>query len=61
MKSVSVDELQEGDVVYYIPSHLEKKPENAEHGVITSIKDNNIWVRYKGPQGNLTPVKNLYK
>jgi hypothetical protein len=47
-------------VVYYIPPHLSNKLKNAEKGKITQIKDGNVWVKYNGPQGNLTPIRDLY-
>ncbi len=61
MIPIDINEIKKDDRVYYIPDHLEKIPENAEEGHISTIKDDKVWVRYRGPQGNLTPVKNLYK
>jgi len=60
MKRVKVEELHEGQTVYYIPSHLSTTLINAEKGYVTTLKDRKVWVRYKGPQGNLTPINNLY-
>ncbi len=61
MTKIILDELKVHDRVYYIPDHLEKIPENAEEGHISTITEDGVWVRYRGPQGNLTPIKNLYR
>ncbi len=49
-----------GDVLFYVPSHLDLKDENTERGVVTQIDAGHIWVRFKGPTGELTPIDNLY-
>ncbi len=61
MKKLELQEVQVGKKVYYIPDHLENTPGNAESGVVTTVSEDGIWVRYRGPQGNLTPLKNLYE
>ncbi len=61
MTKVILDELKVHDRVYYIPSHLEKISDNAEEGHVTTLKDDKVWVRFRGPQGELTPISNLYK
>ncbi|MHA1675602.1 MAG: hypothetical protein ACTSU6_00310 [Candidatus Njordarchaeales archaeon] len=61
MQQVSLRDLTVQDVVYYIPDHLEPKMRNAEVGCISSISGDSVWVRYRGPQGNLTPLRNIYK
>ncbi len=61
MQQVSLRDLTVQDRVFYIPDHLEPKMMNAEVGFITTISGDCVWVKYKGPQGNLTPLKNLYK
>ena len=61
MDKVNLDDLKVQDRVYYIPDHLEKILENAEEGHISTISEDGVWVRYRGPQGNLTPISNLYK
>ncbi len=61
MTQVKIEEIEVGDVVYYIPSHLEKTMENADKGIVTKIEDNSVWVRYRGPTGALTPTNLLYK
>jgi len=61
LQKLNLEELNNGDVVYYIPPHLEKKIENADRGIVTSIKDDHIWVKFNGPTGALTPLECLYK
>lgn len=61
MQKVDIEELETGDTVYYIASHLAKNLDNAEKGNVTQIKDGRVWVKYNGPQGNLTRVQDLYK
>jgi len=58
---IDIKDLEVGDRVYYIPSHLEKISDNAEEGHVTTLKDDKVWVRFRGPQGELTPISNLYK
>ena len=60
MTQAKIGQLDVGQKVYYIPRHKEKKPENAEEGVVTSIRDNHVYVRFKGPGGELTPIEMLY-
>jgi hypothetical protein len=61
LQKLKIEELNEGDVVYYIPQHLEKTMKNADRGIITKIKDGHVWVRFRGPTGALTPVDFLYR
>ncbi len=61
MTNIAYDELNELDVVYYIPPHKDKTPENGERGVVKKKKDGKVWVRFLGPDGELTPLKDLYK
>jgi len=61
MTKVILEDLKIGDRVYYIPGHLVPIPDNAEVGYITSINGDKVHVRYNGPQGNLTPIRNLYQ
>jgi len=49
-----------GDTLFYVPNHLDKKDENAEKGVVTQIDSGHIWVKFKGPTGELTPIGNLF-
>ena len=60
MIKAKLTDLKVNDRVYYIADHLEKILENAEEGYVSTITEDRVWVRYKGPQGNLTPLKNLY-
>jgi hypothetical protein len=63
MLKVSIKNLEVGDRVYYVPNHLFPNMNNAELGFVTKIDLGNqrVWVKYKGPQGNLTPIENIYK
>ena len=61
MTQIDLKTLKIGDKVLYVPCHLDSKPENAEEGYVTGISGCRIWVRYKGPQGNLTPQDRLFK
>lgn len=61
MLKVNMDTLEVGDKVYYVASHLDVNIENAEQGFVTKIFEGRVWVRYVGPQGNLTAVGNLWK
>jgi len=50
-----------GDIVYYIPSHMEKTLENAEEGVVSTVDSRGIWVRYtSGDTGAKTELADLY-
>ena len=60
MKRVNPKDLQVGMDVYFVPRHLEPDIKNAEAGTVTMIRGENVWVKYFGPQGNLTPVECLY-
>ena len=60
MQQVDINDLEKDDTVYYIPRHLPKTMQYAEKGHVSTIKNNRVWVRYNGPQGNLTPIKDLY-
>ena len=61
MEKVNPRDLKIGDRVIYVPNHKIPQPKNGEVGYVTKIDGKNVWVRYNGPQGNLTPVENLYK
>jgi D-serine deaminase-like pyridoxal phosphate-dependent protein len=61
MNKVKTKDLKVGDVVYYIPKHLDKTIENAEKGYVTQVEKGRVWVRYNGPQGALTPLDCLFK
>lgn len=60
MKRVNPKDLQVGMDVYFVPRHLEPDIKNAEAGTVTMIRGENVWVKYLGPQGNLTPAECLY-
>lgn len=61
MTQVDPDKLRTGQTVYYIPSHLDKTPENAEAGVIKTINAIGVYVKYtSGDTAALTPVHLLY-
>jgi len=61
MVKVELETLEVGDRVYYVAPHLEVNLKNAEKGFITKILEDRVWVRYLGPQGNLTSTQYLYK
>ncbi len=61
MTKISLDDINVGDIVYYVPRHLEIKVNNAEKGFVTAIKGASVWVKFKGPTGELTPADCLYK
>lgn len=62
MTKVNLTDLKTGQVVYYIPNHLKPSFKNSERGVVSTIKENQVWVRYTyGETGALTPLDNLYK
>lgn len=62
MRKVNKSELKEKDVVYYIASHEDKTMENAERGIVSTVNENGIWVRYTdGETGALTNECDLYK
>lgn len=61
MEKVNLEELEVGDRVYYVAAHLTVTLDNAEKGFVTKILGDKVWVRYLGPQGNLTRVQDLYK
>ncbi len=60
MTKVNLKNLLKDTTVYYIPQHLPKLLANVEKGVVSTIRDGRVWVRYRGPQGNLTPLDCLY-
>ena len=61
MTKVNIHDLNIGDTVWYVPNHKVPSSKNAEKGIVTKIQDKNVWVRFLGPRGELTPVENLYK
>jgi len=61
MIKILLTDIDVGDIVYYVPRHLDVKVENSEKGFVTSIKDEKVWVKFNGPTGELTPVDSLYK
>ena len=62
MTNIKKEDLKVQDIVYYIPSHLEKTNENAERGIVSTVNDRGIWVRYTdGDTGALTDECDLYK
>ncbi len=60
MTKVNIKDLEIDQRVYYVANHLEATAKNAEEGFVTMIKDNKVWVRFRGPTGELTPVNNIY-
>ncbi len=53
--------LKEKQTVYYIPSHMDKVISNAEKGIVSTVNDRGIWVRYTtGDTGALTNIEDLY-
>ncbi len=62
MTNIKQSDLKEKDVVYYIPSHMDKTIDNAERGVVSTVNERGIWVRYTdGETGALTNECDLYK
>ncbi len=61
MEELQINDTKIGKVVYYIPSHKDKISENAERGVIVSLRGNLIYVRYTtGDTAALTKIEDLY-
>lgn len=51
-----------GDIVYYIPSHMSVRIENAEKGSVSTVDKRGIWVKYTtGDTGAKTNLQDLYK
>jgi len=57
----NITDIKINDWVYYVPDHLESLVDNASKGIVTLIKGDTIWVRFRGPTGELCQLKNLYK
>jgi len=54
-------DLKVMQTVYYIPSYQDKTLENAEKGIISTINERGIWVRYStGETGAKTNIEDLY-
>lgn len=61
MRNIKQEELYEGRTVYYIPSHCDNIIDNSEIGVISTVKGNDVWVRYTtGDTGAKTELSDLY-
>jgi len=64
-----MNDFEVGDSVLYIPTHVygDKTHPDCEHGVVSCVKGNRVWVRYVSRQGvlqangALTPKENLVK
>ena len=62
MTNIIKEDINVGSVVYYIASHEDKTMENAERGVVSTINENGIWVRYTdGDTGAKTDECDLYR
>ena len=63
MQKINIKNIRKGDHLLYIPKHLPTCASNGEKGIVTMIdaRKNRIWVKFKGPQGELTPVGCLWK
>lgn len=67
-KGIDPVKFEVGDAVLYVPDHANGNEDHpdCERGVVSSIRENGngtqlIWVRFKGPDGESTPAKNLIK
>lgn len=65
---LGLERFKVGDPVLYIPDHAhgDRDHRDCERGVVSTVTDLEaggqlVWVRFKGPTGESTPVKNLVK
>lgn len=60
-KLVKAECVVRGQEVFYVASHLDKTMENAERGIVSTVDDRGVWVRYTtGDTGAKTDMKDLY-
>ena len=65
MKKKKQIRYAQGQAVTYVPNHATGPDDPiCEHGEVSTVKDNpdgtqQVWVKYTGSTGQLTPTKNL--
>jgi len=63
MYKINIKTVQKGDILLYIPPHLAICASNGQKCSVTMIdrRKNRIWMKFNGPNGELTPINRLWK